>query len=704
MATTARTIYNMKPMSATHKRLALALAGWLMAVAAMAQMMAPVSVEVSRRQSSPTELSLVFKATIDGGWHVYSVGLPAGGPTPASIHHDALEGLAPVGTLQAEGKEISTFDRLFGMTVRYFESSATFTQRYRITAPQYRVAGYLEYGACNEESCLPPEQVAFDERGTANIESPANEEQTTAPAPAKDSLNAAPDSAVQGLALADSASLVADTAALATEASPLNGDWAPVIDELQRFDGAGGPRRSLLYVLLMGFLGGLAALFTPCVWPMVPLTVGFFLRRAKNDRRRGIRDAVVYGLSIIAIYLALGLLVTAIFGASALNALSTNVWLNLCFFLLLAVFGLSMIGLFELRLPSSWSNAADNKASEAGGALSLFFMAATLVLVSFSCTAPIVGFLLVETASRGSLAAPVAGMSGFALALALPFTLFALFPRWLQRAPRSGSWMTAIKVALGFIELAFALKFLSVADMASGHQWLSRDLFLLLWIVIFLLLGIYLLRFAHKARKANAATGEAPLGRRARGIMAVAGAASLLLAAYMVPGLWGAPCKLVSAFTPPIYTQRINLYKAEQVNAPFTDYDEAMAEARRTGRPVLIDFTGYGCVNCRKMEAAVWTDAEVRRLLTSEFVLVSLYTDDKRPLDQPFDVEENGRRRSLRTVGDKWSYLQRHKFGANAQPFYVAVSPQGHPLAGSYGYDESVADYLAFLRQALDNR
>jgi len=688
------------------KRTLLSFLGWIVALAVTAQIMQPVHFKVSRRQSSSSEVSLVFKASIDRGWHVYSPGLPDGGPVSASINHETLSGAKPVGALRAYGKEVSTHDRLFDMTVRYFEDSVTFVQRYRITSPSYRLSGYLEYGACNAENCLPPEQVAFDESGTA-VE---NDEQNAEPQ-AEQPKDASQRDSVIGAGntdIAQNETSAGDSAALIQNV-PI-----PDSDAVQRADGNDTDRqdaaiqasdaslRSLIRLLLLGFLGGLAALFTPCVWPMVPLTVGFFLRRAKDNRRRGIRDAVMYGVSILAIYLALGTGVTLIFGASALNALSTNVWVNLFFFLLLAVFGLSMIGLFNLSLPSSWSNAADDMASKSGGIVSIFFMATTLVLVSFSCTAPIVGFLLVETASRGSLAAPVCGMAGFALALALPFTLFALFPRWLKSAPRSGAWMTALKVSLGFIELAFALKFLSVADMASGRQWLSRDLFLFFWIVIFAALGCYLLRFSRKSTINDEASDVEIPGRKTKIVTAGCGVLSLLFAAYMVPGVLGAPRKWVSAFAPPLYTQHIRLLKADEVRADYTDYDQGMEAARRAHKPVLIDFTGYGCVNCRKMESAVWTDSEVARLLRNEFVLISLYADDKQSLSHPIEITENGHRRTLRTVGDKWSYLQRSRFGANAQPFYVAVDNQGKPLAGSYGYDENVEHYVSFLCRALE--
>ena len=423
------------------------------------------------------------------------------------------------------------------------------------------------------------------------------------------------------------------------------------------------------------------------------MTVSFFLKRSK-DRRKGVRDACTYGASIVVIYVTLGLAVTALFGANALNALSTNAVFNVFFCLLLVVFAASFLGAFEITLPSRWSNAVDSKAEQTTGLLSIFLMAFTLSLVSFSCTGPIIGFLLVEVSTTGSIMGPAIGMLGFALALALPFTLFALFPSWLKSMPRSGSWMNVIKVTLGFIELAFALKFLSVADLAYGWGILDRETFLALWIALFGLLGLYLLgkiKFAHDDE-----------GTRIGVTRFFCALASLAFAIYMVPGLWGAPLKAVSAFAPPLQTQDFNLY-TDEVHAQFTDYDQGMAYARQQGKPVMLDFTGYGCVNCRKMELSVWTDPEVRTLINDDYVLITLYVDDKTPLPQPMRVVENGAERTLRTVGDKWSYLQRTKFGANAQPFYVLVDNEGRPLNHSYSYDEDVQKYVQFLETGLEN-
>ena len=652
----------------------------MFAMAAMAQMQDPVHFSVSQKQVSPTELEVIFKGKIDKGWHVYSTGLPAGGPVSATLTTEKAEGVKPVGKLTYRGKELKEYDKLFEMTLRYFVNSVTFVQKYKITGKTYKVKGFLEFGACNDENCMPPTQVEFSYSGNGPADAPEATEETAEAAVPADSAATAAAETVE----ADSAAAVA------------GGDlWKPAIKELQAFNGEENTGdRSWLYIFLMGFVGGFIALFTPCVWPIIPMTVSFFLKRAK-DKKKGIRDAITYGVSIVVIYLVLGLAITGIFGASSLNALSTNAVFNILFCLLLVVFALSFFGWFELTLPSSWTNKVDNKASETSGLLSIFLMAFTLTLVSFSCTGPIIGFLLVEVSTSGSIAGPAIGMLGFAIALALPFTLFALFPTWLKQAPKSGSWMNTIKITLGFIELAFACKFFSVADLAYGWRLLDREVFLCIWIVIFGLLGLYLigkLKF-----RSDAGSDEAmPVPCIMLGMI------SLAFTIYLIPGLWGAPCKAVSAFAPPVSTQDFNLYHNE-VEAKYTDYEEGMAAAAAQGKPVVVDFTGFGCVNCRKMEAAVWTQPQVADKLNGDFILISLYVDDKKPLAKPIEVSENGTKRTLRTVGDKWSYLQRSKFGANAQPFYVILDNEGNPIAKSYSYDENVNHYMEFLNQGLDN-
>ena len=680
----------------------------LFSLTAMAQQN-PVHFSVQQKQVSPTEVEVIFTAKIDQGWHVYSTNLPADGPTSASLHVDKAEGVTPVGKLTTRGKELNVYDKTFEMKLRYFENSVGFVQRYKITAKTYSIKGYLEYGACNDEMCLPPTQVEFNFKGNGPASAPAATP-TAANAETEKTTTAATDVAADGLS-----ALTAMTADTAKKADVLPGDtagnvkqenaqvnadvnlWQPVIKELSAFNSTKDSTNSSLWsIFFMGILGGFIALLTPCVWPIIPMTVSFFLKRAKDDRKKGIRDAVTYGLSIIVIYMGLATLVTWAFGPQKLNELATNAPFNVFFFLLLVVFAFSFFGWFELRLPSSWGNAVDNKASATTGLLSIFLMAFTLSLVSFSCTAPVVGLLLVQAATSGDWVAPAVGMFGFALALALPFTFFALFPTLLKKAPKSGSWMNMIKVVLGFIELAFSLKFLSVADLAYGWHILDRETFLSIWIVLFGLLGLYLigkLKFPHDDPEQKAMPVPAIM----------LGLCSLAFSVYMLPGLWGAPCKAVSAFAPPINTQDFNL-APQTVHAAYTDYDEGMRAAAAAGKPVLVDFTGFGCVNCRKMEASVWTDSRVADKLNKDYVLISLYVDDKTPLKQPVEVKlPDGTSRTLRTIGDKWSYLQQTKFGYLAQPFYVPLDNAGKPLNGSFSFKEDVPAYLEFLDKGLEN-
>lgn len=680
----------------------------LFSLTAMAQQN-PVHFSVQQKQVSPTEVEVIFTAKIDQGWHVYSTNLPADGPTSASLHVDKAEGVTPVGKLTTRGKELNVYDKTFEMKLRYFENSVGFVQRYKITAKTYSIKGYLEYGACNDEMCLPPTQVDFNFKGNGPASAPAATP-TAANAETEKTTTAATDVAADGLSAltamtADTAKkadvLPVDTAGpLKQENAQVNADvnlWQPVIKELSAFNSTKDSTNSSLWsIFFMGVLGGFIALLTPCVWPIIPMTVSFFLKRAKDDRKKGIRDAVTYGLSIIVIYMGLATLVTWAFGPQKLNELATNAPFNVFFFLLLVVFAFSFFGWFELRLPSSWGNAVDNKASATTGLLSIFLMAFTLSLVSFSCTAPVVGLLLVQAATSGDWVAPAVGMFGFALALALPFTFFALFPTLLKKAPKSGSWMNMIKVVLGFIELAFSLKFLSVADLAYGWHILDRETFLSIWIVLFGLLGLYLigkLKFPHDDPDQKAMPVPAIM----------LGLCSLAFSVYMLPGLWGAPSKAVSAFAPPINTQDFNL-APQAVHAAYTDYDEGMRAAAAAGKPVLVDFTGFGCVNCRKMEASVWTDSRVAEKLNKDYVLISLYVDDKTPLKQPVEVKlPDGTSRTLRTIGDKWSYLEQTKFGYLAQPFYVPLDNAGKPLNGSFSFKEDVPAYLEFLDKGLEN-
>lgn len=665
----------------------------LVAMFCNAQMADPVKFKSHLKTGSTAEAEIVFDGKIAHGWHVYSTNLGSDGPIEASFHVDKKDGVELVGKLTPRGHEISMMDNMFGMKLRFFENSVQFVQKVKFTKPTYTLKAYLEYGACNDEMCMPPTQVnahfsgkspAIDGKAAADEKS-ADDVAETLKAGGLDS-SMVKAGAVDSVAVADSA------AAPQLDNAEVQKLWTPVIKELAKFDKP--VSNSLLYIFLAGLVGGFLALFTPCVWPIIPMTVSFFLKRNK-DRKKAIREAITYGVSIVVIYVALGLIVSLLFGASALNALSTNAIFNILFCLLLVVFAASFFGAFEITLPSSWSNKIDQKSDETSGVLSIFLMAFTLSLVSFSCTGPIIGFLLVAVASEGSIVAPTIGMLGFAVALAIPFALFAMFPTLLKSAPKSGGWMNVLKVVLGFIELAFALKFLSVADLAYGWHILDRETFLALWIAIFSLLGLYLLgifNFPHddENRRTNVPQFFLALG-------------SLAFAFYMIPGLWGAPLKAVSAFAPPMNTQDFNLYKNE-VHPRFKDFEAGMAAARLEGKPVMIDFTGFGCVNCRKMEAAVWTDAKVADMLNNKYVLISLYVDDKTPLPEQMTVTDtDGTQRTLRTVGDKWSYLQRYKFGSNTQPMYILLDNEGKPLTGSRSYDEDINEYMDFLKLGLDN-
>lgn len=656
----------------------------------VAQMQDPVHFKTEWKSISANEAEIIFSATIDPGWHVYSTDLGDGGPTQATINIDKISGATLDGKLKPGSNEIKKMDPIFEMEVKFFEKTAKFTQKVKLTGGKYSVSGYLEYGACNDENCLPPTSVDFTFSGEVPAQAKAAETKEKE-APKKEEAPveavAEADTAVEALAAADST--VAETTLQGT-----TNYWTPVISELSSYgEGTNEESHSWIYIFFTGLIGGLLALFTPCVWPIIPMTVSFFLKRTK-DKKKGIRDAWTYGASIVVIYVTLGLAITLIFGASALNALSTNAIFNILFCLMLVVFAASFFGAFEITLPSKWSNAVDSKAEATTGLLSIFLMAFTLSLVSFSCTGPIIGFLLVEVSTSGSVVAPAIGMLGFAIALALPFTLFAMFPSWLKSMPKSGGWMNVIKVSLGFLELAFALKFLSVADLAYGWRILDRETFLALWIVIFGLLGMYLLgkiKFPHDDDNTKVGVG--------RFFLALF---SLAFAVYMIPGLWGAPLKAVSAFAPPMQTQDFNLYKNE-VHAKFNDFDAGMEYARQNHKPVMIDFTGYGCVNCRKMELAVWTDPQISQIMNDDYVLITLYVDEKTSLPEPIKITENGKERTLRTIGDKWSYLQRSKFGANAQPFYVLLDNEGKPLNSSYSYDEDIAKYKDFLQTGLKN-
>ena len=673
-------------------RLLLSILTMMSALVLHAQMIDPVHFTSELKTGKGAEAEIVFHATIDNGWHVYSTDIGKDGPIEATFNIVKMDGAELVGKLEPRGNVIRKMDKLFGMELKYFENEATFVQKIKFTKPQYDIDCYLEYGACSDESCLPPSEVELKKSGEVSLAVSADKKETTEDKKEKEEYGIQPDTAKADTVEADTtkAEVFSDEADL----------WAPVTEELRSLgSGEDLAERSLWWLLLMGFLAGLAAVCMPCIWPIIPMTVSFFLKRSKDDRRKGLRDAFAYGLSIIVIYVGLGMLVTAIFGSDTLNSLSTSAVFNVFLFLLLVVFACSFFGWFEIKLPDSWADSVDTKASETSGLLSIFLMAFTLVLVSFSCTGPIIGMLLVQTTTTGNWLAPTLGMLAFAVALALPFTIFAMFPSWMKSAPKSGSWMTTIKVILGFIELAFSLKFLSVADMAYGWHILDREVFLSLWIVIFAMLGAYLVGWL-KFQEDEVGGPSKPMPV----LCIMGGLISFAFAVYMLPGLWGAPCKAVSAFAPPISTQDFNLNE-HVVEAEFNDYESGLATARAQGKPVFLDFTGYGCVNCREMEATVWADPRVSEKLRNDYVLISLYVDDKTPLKEPMTVtDEKGNQKTLRTVGAKWSYLQSHKFGANAQPFYVAINPTtGKPLTGSRGHNKDVQAYIDFLNQGLMN-
>ena len=676
----------------------------LIALVAQAQILTPVKwkIKLDDKGGAP-EKEIVFTATADKGWHLYDMNLPEGGPVSTSFTFETLNGAELIGQPVPSVKPTTVYDEQFAMNLRWYPGTVSFIQKLKITDPaKFKVEGEVEFMACNDETCLPPDQIPFSfDKKSIHVDPALAANSSTTEVDKDDATTVQPDTQV----VAEDASELntPDPTAKETPAttSPKASDsltdspnlWSPVIDQLKAFGDStvSAADTSWLFIFFAGFLGGLIALLTPCVWPMIPMTVSFFLKRTK-DRKKAIRDAITYGLSIIVIYLVMGLLITGIFGASALNDLSTNAIFNILFFLLLVVFAVSFFGAFELVLPASWTSKLDSKADSTTGILSIFFMSFTLVLVSFSCTGPIIGTLLVQAASMGTAVGPAIGMFGFALALSIPFSVFAIFPNMLQSMPKSGGWLNSVKVVLGFLELTLALKFLSVADLAYGWRLLDREAFIVLWIVIFSLLGVYLLgkiKFSHDS--------EVKYVSVPRLFMAII---SFAFAIYMVPGLWGAPLKAISAFAPPLYTQDFNLYKNE-VHAAFDDYESGMAYAKKVNKPVMIDFSGFGCVNCRKMEASVWTDPKVKQMLENDYVLITLMVDDKTKLPQPIEIQENGKTRKLKTIGDKWSYLQRSKFGSNAQPFYILLNDEGQPLGPSYAFNEDVSKYIQFLQNGL---
>lgn len=644
------------------KSLLLSIVSLFLCIGIQAQILEPVKWKVSL-QGEGQEKEIVFHAFIEDGWHLYATDIPQGGPIPTSVSFDELSQVSLKGEVTPAQRPHEEYSPLFDMKLGWYDSKIDFKQAVTIDDPDnFKITGYITYQACNDVTCLPPTKYEFS----------FGESQTeAAPAPVMTPV-----------------SFNTKTSSNLTDQP----GWQPVVEKVQSMSTEGLQHTdSLWFIFLSGFVGGLLALLTPCVWPMIPLTVSFFLKK-QQSRRKAIGEAILYGLSIIVIYVGAGLLITLLFGASALNDLATNAIFNILFFALLVLFAVSFFGAFEITLPASWSNKLDRKADTATGIIAIFFMAFTLVLVSFSCTGPIIGTLLVEAASWGGKLAPAVGMGGFAIALAIPFALFAMFPSLMKQMPKSGGWLNMVKVVLGFLELALSLKFLSVADLAYGWHILDRETFLVLWIVIFALLGFYLLGKISFSHDSPVKYVSVP-----RLFLAIV---SLSFSIYMIPGLWGAPLKAISAFAPPLYTQDFNLYEQE-VHAAFNDYNEGLAYARKEKKPILIDFSGYGCVNCRKMEASVWTDPKVKEILEKQYVLITLMVDDKEKLSKPITVTENGKQVKLTTVGEKWSFLQRYKFGANAQPYYVIIDDKGEPLAAPYGYDESVPRFVKFLQSGL---
>lgn len=667
----------------------------LLAIAIQAQILDPVKWKINLEDTGTPEKTLVFTAACEPGWHLYDMNLPDGGPVSTSFTFETTQGVELIGTPTPSIQPTSVYDELFAMDLRWYGGTVSFSQKIKVTdAKKFKLEGEVEYMACNDETCLPPDRIEFSfDRKNIRMDGVANETAQLTEEEIAEEIKEETPPVIEAKPIELRPVNTTNNTAVVGRLTDNTALWEPVIEEMKSYGDpvVSAADTSWIIIFLSGFIGGLIALLTPCVWPMIPMTVSFFLKRTK-DRKKAIRDALTYGFSIIAIYLLMGLLITGIFGASALNDLSTNAIFNILFFLLLVVFAVSFFGAFEMVLPTSWTNKLDQKADSTTGLLSIFFMAFTLVLVSFSCTGPIIGTLLVQAASMGSLFGPAIGMFGFALALAIPFSFFAIFPNMLQSMPKSGGWLNSVKVVLGFLELALALKFLSVADLAYGWRILDREVFITLWIVIFVLLGFYLIGKIKFSHDSDLKYVSVP-----RLFMAIV---SFAFAIYMVPGLWGAPLKAISAFAPPLYTQDFNLYENE-VHAPFDDYEAGMAKAKSSNKPVMIDFSGHGCVNCRKMEASVWTDPKVKQMLENDYVLITLFVDDKTRLPETIEIEEHGRTRKLKTIGDKWSYLQRSKFGANAQPFYVLLDNEGKPLGPSYAYDENVSKYIQFLQDGL---
>lgn len=676
----------------TTKNLFLLIAFFTVSIIAQAQILTPVKWTKSVKMTDDRNGVITFTATIDNGWHMYSNDSPADGPTPLSVKWKNTKGVKLVGGLTPSKAPTTIDDEAFMMKVRQWEGKVTLTQKFTVTEDKYNIDGDLQFMSCNDQTCTPPATESFSFTGKAGTPPKENtEEEAKSDDKAQDPSQ---EEKAEDAAVTDTATttlLAGDSIDAAATSTSSGGDlWAPVkfTDSESSENTQGSGNRSLWFLFGACFLGGLLALLTPCVWPIIPLTVSFFLKKG-NSKTKSITSAVTYGISIIVIYVLLGVLVTAIFGANGLNAMATNAVCNIIFFLLLVLFAISFLGAFEIKLPDSWSSKMDSRAEKTTGLLSIFFMAFTLVLVSFSCTGPIIGTLLVETASSGSLMGPIVGMFAFALALAIPFTLFALFPSVLKKLPKSGSWLNTVKVVLGFLELALSLKFLSVADLAYGWHILDRETFLSLWIAIFGLLGLYLIGKLWLKGDGD----KKPIGV----VRLMLGLISLAFTAYLLPGLWGAPLRVTSAFVPPLYTQDYTT-NPEQLQE-WDDFEKGVAQAAQSGKPIFLEFSGYGCVNCRKMETAVMDVEEVKRNLKENFVHIRLMVDDKANLAQPITIEHNGKKRILNTVGDKWSYLQEVKFNSNSQPYYVVLNSKGELMSGPFVYKEDIQGFIEFLNR-----
>jgi len=654
-----------------------------------AQIHNPVTWDTSVEKINDSEFNLVITAEIETGWHLYSQKVPEGGPIPTSIKISADDTKYQLIGSPQEGKGHEEYDNVFDMDIKYFEMKAVFKQKIRLLSDEkIAVSGVLEFMVCDDTNCLPPTEVdlAFEVQGQGA--EPLSQE---------------------SIANTENSFLQQSNKAEASEKKDKAVSQEKITGEPKK-----EKRKSLWTLFILSFFAGFAALLTPCVFPMIPMTVSFFTKQSKN-RAVGIRNAILYGASIVILYVFLGTVVTYFFGADSLNALSTNVWFNLVFFLLLIVFAVSFLGAFEITLPSSWGTKVDSQADR-GGLIGIFFMALALAIVSFSCTGPIVGTALVAAAAQGGTA-PIISMLGFSLAIALPFSLFAAFPGWMNSLPKSGGWLNTVKVFLGFLELALAFKFLSNADLVLQAHWLEREVFIAIWITIFGALALYLfgkIKLPHDSELSHISVGRLSLGLIV-----------LSFTIYMIPGLWGAPLKLISGFPPPMHysessygvgytklsdggSSGVREIPADAHLGPhdiisFYDYEKGMAYAKKVNKPVMIDFTGHACVNCRKMEERVWSDSRVLQVLKNDIVLISLYVDDKRalPAEEQYTSSINGKK--VTTIGKKWSEFQINKYKANAQPYYVLIDLEGNNLNEYSAYNPDIEAYLEWLQEGIGN-